>query len=97
MNLSDLNQDDDVVHLTDKQCSLVAGNPNLFVGKLMELVQASLEKSSLKSFREDTGLECRILQSEKPKWQKGKLVLRLEFIPDPDEIPDTKEIDQPRW
>jgi hypothetical protein len=29
-----------------------------------------------------TGLVCRLMRVDQPKWQKGKLKLTLEFIPD---------------
>jgi hypothetical protein len=95
MKLEDLNKYDDVVNVTDnRNCGFMEGKTTVFVNELMNLVQNCLAKGDIRSLREDVGLECRLLQTNKGKWQKGKLMLRLEFISD--EPLETDELEQIR-
>jgi len=96
MNLADLSKYDDVVHLTDgRNSGFMEGKTTVFVGELINAVQNCLSKGGIRSLAEDISLQCRILQSNQGKWQKGKLILRFEFVPD--ESPKTEnELDELR-
>ncbi len=40
----------------------------------------------------DNGVECKILRTTGGGWQKGKLRLRIEFVPDEPEAPQSSDI-----
>jgi hypothetical protein len=96
INLSDLNGDDDVIHVTQqKDVVFLNGQQTFFVKEINAIAKNGIQKGLMPPLKEDVGLECRLMQSDTGKWQKGKLVLTLQFIPDgtnsTDEINDLRQ------
>ena len=81
-NVSELNENDDIIHVTQqKDIVFLNGQQTFFVKEIKEIAKNGLQRGSISPLKEDVGLECRLLKSG-GKWQKGKLVLTLQFIPD---------------
>lgn len=91
IDIRDLNQDNDVIEIT-----LSRGNTDFLEGKniclpknLLSLIyDKCLIKAGIATLF-TSGLTCRLMRIDQPKWQKGKLKLKLEFIPD--ELPQDAE------
>lgn len=102
INLRDLNKDDDLIHVTATRDVVFLNNQfNYFVKEILNVAKVGIGKGLIGVLNEDMGLECRLLQVEKGKWQKGKLVLTLQFIPDEtdstDEISDIRKNKNVEW
>lgn len=101
MDIRGFDSDNDILHILHKS-EIVHGDTKLFPSELIQYFCNALKLGGLLdlwgSFDEDPdiGMPCRYLKNGHT-WQKGRVVIKIEFVPDPDEIPDTKEIDQPRW
>lgn len=53
---------------------------------LYQAIWTGLTKGNLTNLMH-SGLSCRVMTANKATWQKGKLVIRLEFVPDPPDEP----------
>lgn len=78
----ELNQNDVVT--MEAQLSFSAG-AICKVGQLQRAIKNHL-KDPLWMWIREKGVECEVLQVEGGGWQKGKMYLRMEFIPDTPEI-----------
>jgi hypothetical protein len=80
----ELNQDDVVT--MDAHLSFSAGA--IFkVGQLHRAIRNHL-KEPLWMWVREKGVDCEVLQVEGGGWQKGKMYLRMEFIPDRPKLPE---------
>lgn len=59
---------------------------------LFQSIWSALTKGKVTGLM-NAGIECRVMAAGKAGWQKGRLVMKLEFIPDPiPEIQDEKPL-----
>ncbi|MBD2243228.1 KGK domain-containing protein [Nostoc sp. FACHB-888] len=81
--------DDDVVSM-DKEISFT-GNTTSTCGELIESLKdlAFGENTSHRNETED-GITCKVLLVKGGGWQKGRLRLRLDFLPDEPEVPQQR-------
>ncbi|MEH1954719.1 MAG: KGK domain-containing protein [Nostoc sp.] len=86
MNKEIILYDDDVVSM-DKVVSFT-GNATSTCGELIESLKdlAFGESTSQRNEIAD-GIICKVLLTKGGGWQKGKLRLRLDFVPDEPEVP----------
>jgi hypothetical protein len=81
-NLSDLNQNDDIVHVNDGSYRFLAGKNPMFVGDFIETMKEALVRGGMGILRENEGMECRVKKQGDGEWQNGKIILKLQFVPD---------------
>ena len=83
MDVKDFDQDNDIIEITDSGSSTVflEGKYICLPKNLLGVVYQCLIKGGVATLF-NTGLVCRLMRVDQPKWQKGKLKLTLEFIPD---------------
>ena len=60
---------------------------------LFQSIWSALTKGKIAQLM-NSGLACRVMTANKEGWQKGRLVMKLEFIPDlqPEEVADELNI-----
>lgn len=87
MNEYQLN-DDDVVLIEKPEASFI--NAKIF--KIDWLKTGSSRVYSYMSTWLNEGFDCEILQVNGGGWHKGKLRLRLEFVPDEPDAPQSSDI-----
>lgn len=82
IDVKDFDQDNDVIEITPNRGStdFLEGKYICLPKNLLGVVYQCLNKGGVASL--STGLVCRLMRVDQPKWQKGKLKLTLEFIPD---------------
>jgi hypothetical protein len=109
LDVKDLDQQDDVINFitsiqgaTNNLRDIIRPNINLLSGKttlppreFCDLLTQALSKGDITHLW-NTGMPCRVMRNGKP-WQKGKMVISVEFIPDlPDDPIKTDELDELR-
>ncbi len=71
-------------------CAFLDGKTTLFPKELKHCLYQALSKSGVSHLwinnPSDRALPCRVMRSGQP-WQKGKIVISINFIPDPPDEP----------
>jgi len=81
-DLSDLDQNDDIVHANDGSWRFLTGKNPMFVGDFIETMKEALLRGGMGILRENEGMECRVKKQGDEQWQKGRIILKLQFVPD---------------
>ncbi|MEH2157412.1 KGK domain-containing protein [Nostoc sp.] len=85
MNNEIILYDDDVVSM-DKAASFT-GNTTSTCGELIEsLKDLAFARRSVESDEIENGVFCKVMLTKGGGWQKGRLRLRLDFVPDEPEV-----------
>jgi len=85
----DLNSQNDVLEILDRSPSTLEPLEGKWVFVVNDFFRVILEQlKKVKIHYLYSGIPARVLVSEKGGWQKGKLYIRFEFVPDP---PKTSE------
>lgn len=86
MNNEIILYDEDVVSM-DKETSFT-GNTTSTCGELIEsLKDLAFARRSVESDEIENGVICKVMLTKGGGWQKGRLRLRLDFVPDEPEVP----------
>lgn len=87
----DLNLQNDVVEILDRGTSTLEPLEGKWVFVINDFVRVILEQlKKVKIHYFYSGIPARVLIADKGGWQKGKLYIRFEFVPDP-KNPETDE------
>lgn len=108
-DIRDFDQENDVINITtyipskhgrgySVPVAFLNNHSTIFPKELKNYVCEALNKGGIRHLWLDEpnsyGLPCRVMRNGKP-WQKGKIVISLNFIPDPpDEIVNTEELNE---
>lgn len=84
-----LDNDDVVTTAFDNRTPV--GHPTFKVGQLLKAFQVLVVKNINYDWFAN-GLECELLSRAGGGWKKGKLYLRLEFVPDEPDPPDSSAL-----
>ncbi len=88
---------DDVISM-QPSASLVPSNATFKINQLKKTLQDRIGyNTGIQAWMED-GVECELLSASKGKgWQKGKIRIRIEFVPnEPEPSPDANFLDDLR-
>ena len=83
VNVKDLDQVNDIIEITSSRggTAFLEGKYIHLPNNLLSVIYQCAAKGGIGSlFNGD--LPCRVMRVDQPKWQKGRLKLTLEFIPD---------------
>ncbi|NUN66349.1 hypothetical protein HCU40_16715 [Pseudanabaena biceps] len=79
--LKDFDQHNDIFEITDRIPECLQGKRVLSANDLLQTLRSALGAKT-GSFL-DSGVPCRVMAADKAGWQKGRMVIKLEFVPDP--------------
>lgn len=82
-DIKKLDLENDIIDLTERNnsVSFVGGKFTLFPKELIQIFANCLEKAGLSTLFYN-GVLCRVMTTDKNGWQKGRLKITVEFIPD---------------
>jgi hypothetical protein len=78
--LKDFDQHNDVIEIKDRIPECLQGKRIFCANDLFQSVWNALGVAKLTSFY-DSGVYCRVMTADKAGWQEGRIVMRLEFVP----------------
>jgi hypothetical protein len=71
---------------TSLNTNFLGGKTTLFPKEFSCLLHQALAKGDLTHVLSDSGMPCRVMRGGQP-WQKGKIVISVNFVPDPPDEP----------
>ena len=85
INFKDFDQVNDVIEVDPSRgnTAFLQRGKDIYLPKdLGSIIDATLKTIGLNGLFSGDGIFCRIMRVDQPKWQKGRIKLTLEFIPD---------------
>ena len=94
-SLEDFDKFNDIFEIDTKRFmpTFLDGKRIFAANDLFQSIWSALTKGKIAQLM-NSGLACRVMTANKEGWQKGRLVMKLEFIPDlqPEEVADELNI-----
>ena len=83
-SLEDFDKFNDIFEIDTKRFmpTFLDGKRIFAANDLFQSIWSALTKGGVTELMH-SGLECRVVIADKTGWQKGRLVMKLEFVPDP--------------
>lgn len=83
IDIKNLDLENDIIDLTERNNSanFVGGKYTLFPKDLITILTTCMERAGLSTMF-SSGVLCRIMTTDKNGWQKGRLKVIIQFVPD---------------
>lgn len=97
IDIKSLDLENDIVDFTERNssASFVSGKYTLFPKDLISILATCMEKAGLSTMF-SSGVLCRIMTTDKNGWQKGRLKVIIQFVPDEEPKPMVGILDELR-